>query len=131
MRNHRDIALYFVSLLGTLLLFLFLAVFLVVSAEGVGAPLFSVSQPDVLHGRIEALGSTVDFDYTPLAQPAQLRRKYAPLLTPRPILMVEYAAGYAAYWSAQWNKWLEEYLFHKEAYGPDAAEVSASVKTES
>lgn len=128
MRKHRDIALYFVSLCATLMLFLFCVIFLVISDRGVGAPLFSVSKADVLHTRMETLGSAVELDYTPLVEPERIRRDYAPLLTPRPILTAEYAVDYASYWSASWARRLEEYLFQKEAYGMDAVQVSAPEK---
>lgn len=127
MRKYRDTALYFISLLVTLLLFGFGAALLTVSAQGVreSEQVFTVTRQDPLHTRIEVMGSGVELDYTPLAGPERIRRDYAPLLTPRPLLTAEYAAEYAAYWGGRLYEAFEEYLFVREAYGANAVQVEA------
>lgn len=127
MTKYRDIGLYFISLLVTLLLFGFCAAFLTVSAQGVreSEEVFSITRQDPLHTRIEVMGGGMELDYTPLAEPERIRRDYAPLLTPRLLLTAEYAAEYASYWGGQLYEAFEEYLFARETYGADAVQVEA------
>lgn len=133
MNRYHDIGLYFVSLFTTLLVFAFGAMFLVVAAEGAreDVNILSITQEDPLHAKLDVAGSSLQLDYTPLVQPEQFRREYAPLLTPRALLTAEYAAEYASYWGGVLYDSLEEYLFMRETGGQGAVEVAAQKEAKS
>ena len=127
MPNLQNVKYFMISFFITLLLFCFTGLFCYISIRGPEQPVFSYAQQDSLHGHAEFLGSGIPLDFTALEAWEQIRRTYAPLLTPRLLLTMEYAADYAFYWGGVLMDKLEEDWFLQESYGMDAIQAGEAV----